>query len=296
VAISFIVAGLIATPMRGMLEFPFTSTLRLPRVFNLGKPSALAVIGPTASVGYRFPGATAARGLRYVYGGPGNVKVVGDPRATGVTTQMVSAVRASTMAEARTEVAAIAQRVYSSDGVDCIVTDELSSTQPPGENTSCDVLFVVPAAGNVVIDVHSGMVQVCGVQGDVTVKTGFGQIDISGCGGKIEASTGWGDIRIGPSSKSVTAATDFGTIRCEISGLTGESRLATKVGRVRCTVASSISAEIMAQAHGTISTDIPSASRSKLGSVRSMRAQLASGGPTLRLESEFGDIAVFVGR
>jgi hypothetical protein len=299
VAVVVLVAGLMAAPLRTWTEFPFTSTLQLPRIFNLGQGAGIAVrdgreVRKSEMTIASYP--QTYWGFRYATEGSGNVKVVGRAdRSDFVTDTAVVTVRAASRAVADQLLSRVARVAgIDDDGAQSIWWDDLGEL-PPGTEVTRDILVEVPSTSDVMIDIGFGQVEVVGVTGNVRVRTGFGQINILDCTGKIEAETGWGDVRVDSASSKVIAVTGFGSIYCTADSLKEDSRLAAKVGQVHCRLTGDTNIDMVAQtSQGAIRATVQGRRRERYGQ-QTLEARFGDGGPQLVIESGFGDISISEG-
>lgn len=299
VAIIVLVAGLMAAPLRAWTDFPFTSTLQLPRIFNLGQGAGVAVRDGRAARGNGvtvFTSPQGCNGFRYVTEGSGNIKVVGRAdRSDFITDTAVVTVRAASQDAADQLLSRVAQiNGGDGEGTAMIWWDDLGEL-PPRTEVTRDILVEVPSTADIAIDIGFGQVEVVGVSGNVQVRTGFGQINVRDCSGKVVAETGWGDVRVDSASGKVIAATDFGSIYCTADSLKEDSRLAAKVGQVHCRLTGATDIDMVAQtSQGAIRSSVQGRRRARYGQ-QTLEARFGDGGPQLVIESGFGDITISEG-
>lgn len=188
--------------------------------------------------------------------------------------------------------------------------------------------ITVPAATRVAARSGSGNVDVSGVNNSVTANSGSGNIDISNVGGDLDARTGSGNVLVRGASKAASLSSGSGNIEAALNGQ-GDVKANTGSGNIKLTgvvgllSASTGSGSIGVQgkptgdwrlsaASGNVDVAVPSeqgftldASTSS-GSLditapltvqgridrRRIQGTVRGGGPTLRLSTASGDIAV----
>ncbi|HTV01702.1 MAG TPA: DUF4097 family beta strand repeat-containing protein [Luteitalea sp.] len=193
---------------------------------------------------------------------------------------------------------------------------------------SVSYVVTVPAATTVAANSGSGSVTVTGVNGAVKANSGSGDVLASAIGGDVDLRTGSGDISLKDGKKAATLSTGSGSIEAALTGQ-GDVKANTGSGDIRLTgvvgllTASTGSGSIgvngkptgdwrVSAASGDVTVAVPDGQGFTLdastasgsfdiaspltvqGRVERRRVQgtVRGGGPTLRLSTASGDIAV----
>lgn len=186
----------------------------------------------------------------------------------------------------------------------------------------------VPPATTVAVTSGSGSVTVTGVSGPVKANSGSGNVSATGIGGDVDARTGSGNITVKDVKKGASLSTGSGNIAAVLTGA-GDVKADTGSGDIKLTgvhgllAASTGSGSIgvegtptgdwkVSAASGNVSIVVPSEQGFTLdastasGSLdiaspltvqgridrRRVQGTVRGGGPTLRLSTASGDIAV----
>ncbi|MBA2353867.1 MAG: DUF4097 family beta strand repeat protein [Acidobacteria bacterium] len=159
-------------------------------------------------------------------------------------------------------------------------------------NTGSGDIVVTSIDGDVKLQTGSGNLQVKDVRRAASLSTGSGSVDATLTGkGDVRVSTGSGDIRLGGVIGLVTASTGSGDVAVDGSP-TGEWKLSAASGNVRVTVPSSHGFTLDARtSSGSVDVDAPLTAQGKMDR-RHVQGTVRGGGPTLRLSTASGSIAV----
>jgi DUF4097 and DUF4098 domain-containing protein YvlB len=186
----------------------------------------------------------------------------------------------------------------------------------------------VPAATMVAASSGSGNVAVSGVNNSVKANSGSGNIDVSGIGGDVDARTGSGNVTVKDAKKAANLSSGSGNIVGMLTGQ-GDVKASTGSGDIKLTgVVGLLSANTgsgsigvegkptgdwkLSAASGDVQVAVPSEQGFTLdastasGSLdiaapltvqgkidrRRVQGTVRGGGPTLRLSTASGDIAV----
>lgn len=181
-------------------------------------------------------------------------------------------------------------------------------------------MVILSGSQGAVLQTGGGNIQVKQCAGKVKVSTGGGNIDVGDIAGPVEMETGGGSIRLASSKSWVRAETGAGRIelnavgsalaetgagaivaRFVSSGEKSDSSLETSAGDITVYIASDVRQTVrasidMANGH-TIRSDFPEIHISSEGGdwgpkTITAEGNLNSGGPTLKLSTETGDIRI----
>lgn len=143
--------------------------------------------------------------------------------------------------------------------------------------------------GGVTARTAGGSVTVGGATGDVQVATSGGSITVGRVGGRLAVETSGGAIRLdGGAGGALSAQTSGGSIAATIRHrLNAPVTLETSGGAVAITLPAGVNANLDAEAYGGgISSDFGPARGTRL------RTTLGDGGPTVRLRTTGGSVAI----
>ncbi len=268
VCLTAVVIGLWAAPVHLYATgFPFTSTLRLPQVFNLEAPRHVAEqwLDETRP-------AAGLTSVTYVYDGVGNVKVTGDRNTTQITIRTLEVARGESAAAARARLVEGAVTSVTTDGSRLAIRP----SPPPAEQTTVtrDVALTVPAQLSVEVRTHCGTIRVSGVDGDVTIRSDWGEVGVTGGPGKIDVIGEDGAVRV-TGSGPISAVTRRGPI-------------------ILC-LPSDASVDLKATTSGLIKTALQ-VSRMTDDEGRRAWAKVGDGRNLVILRSAVGDIVIITGK
>lgn len=188
--------------------------------------------------------------------------------------------------------------------------------------------ITVPAATLVAANSGSGNVAVSGIANAVKANSGSGNIDVSGIGGDVDARTGSGNVTVTDAKKAANLSSGSGNITATLTGQgdvkastgsgditlkgvvgllsantgsgsigvegkpTGDWRLSAASGDVNVVVPSEQGFTLDAStASGSLDISAPMTVQGRIDR-RRVQGTVRGGGPTLRLSTASGDIAV----
>jgi hypothetical protein len=165
--------------------------------------------------------AVPARALHIHTRGPATVH--GDPQASSASYVLTRRVRAVSEAEAR--------RLLSELQLRTSAAGALVMTYPARPRASAELAVQVPARlAQLLLESHSGDLQVYDITGAVEARSGAGIIQLDRIGGEAVARTAGGDIRIGQVGRGVKCVSGGGSIQVQSAG--GESWFDTAGGEI----------------------------------------------------------------
>ena len=151
--------------------------------------------------------------------------------------------------------------------------------------------ITVPAATAVQANSGSGSVSVSGVRGAVEANSGSGNVTANSIGGDVDLRSGSGDIALQGGSKAATLSTGSGSIG--VNGKpTGDWRVTAASGDVTIALPAEQGFTLDAStSSGSFDIASPMAVQGRIDR-RRVQGTVRGGGPTLRVSTASGDIAV----
>lgn len=153
----------------------------------------------------------------------GAVSVQGNAQATHASYVLTRRVRATSEVDAR--------RILSELSLRTSAAGTLVLSYPDRPRASAEMTVQVPASlGRLLLETHSGDLQVYDIAGQVEARSGAGVIQMDRVGGEAIARTAGGDIRIGKIGGSIKCVSGGGSIEAGSAG--GESWFDTAGGEI----------------------------------------------------------------
>jgi hypothetical protein len=141
----------------------------------------------------------------------GDVTVVGDPDADGVTAELVRIAGGRNQAKAEALLAASPPRLAWSDDRTQIIAETDRPLGRAADHLRTTWRFTVPAALGVSVRTDVGVVDVQRLAGETNVRTDVGDITVVDGGGPVTAVADVGDVSV-MTSGAATARTDVGRV------------------------------------------------------------------------------------
>ena len=159
------------------------------------------------------------------------------------------------------------------------------------ESVTVSYELVIPADAELEAKTANGSIEAREIGGRAWLTTNNGSIKARGVGGPLEAESNNGSIHARDVRGSVRAETNNGSIEAEIisPGLDDGVRLKTNNGSVELTLSAGVAASIDARTrNGKVTSDFPGGTQDERK--RTLKLELAGGGPRVELESTNGSI------
>ncbi|WP_169304899.1 DUF4097 family beta strand repeat-containing protein [Halorhabdus utahensis] len=155
---------------------------------------------------------------------------------------------------------------------------------------------VTGMSGPVRLRSRVGDVTATAIDGDVDVRSNVGDAIATDVDGSIEARTSTGDVEVSGGGTISDLQTNTGDIEADVPAIDGPTSISTDTGDPQIRLATDIDVEILVKT-GTGDLRVEGLSLSDLERAETMtgttvRGTLGDGGPTLRIETDTGDVTV----
>lgn len=225
----------------------------------------------------------------------GDVKVVADPSATGVTMELTLIGKGTTQAKADEALREIVLDLNDPAG-DTGVTASAKHPSNGGWNgKNWEVKWVVTAPPSVKIDVDDdvGSVTVVGFERGAKVKTDVGDIKISGVMGGVVARADVGNAVVNAQGPAEVSS-DVGNVKIELIGESHNVRATADVGNVHLVVSPGWNGKVKGKSDvGGVTSVVPGLSaRADMGGGGEISGTVGNGGATATLSADVGSITV----